>query len=313
VTVVGSAPQVAAVGLTPSGTPVTITPATGGNVTQGVAEAPTLPSATLTIPAGALPGSAPMAITLTPVVNQPGDALVSAASVRAQAIGDVSVRGPEIEARMTPAGTVMTAPGQLTMPLPFALTPGMPVPILQFTDGQWRETGVATVDPSGTTATGHITALVPTGLDCWHAFDRTTTQMSPVTLQEMSLSEIQNNINNLLDRHYCVDRVVEAGRTAEITARFRWQFPTVDLPASPVDEMALCLGPAAYRDVLSDFFASGQWNIAGGPVTFNVFQENVTVNRIVDGVMMSVAGTFVANHGRPSWALPTNHNQGGVN
>jgi hypothetical protein len=313
VTVNGSALQVPAVGLTQLGTSVPVAPATGGTASQAVAELPSLPQASITVPANALPAGSNVDVSLTPVIDAPVDQLVSELSVSSQAIGDPATRGPEISVRIRPAGITLTSPAQITLPLPFALPGGTQVPILQKKNGSWREVSAGTVDGSGRFAVGPISEFLPTGVEAWHSFQRTTQNRPNVTMTEVTLASIQNNINNLANKNFVVDKVIKSGQTSRITARFDWSFSSPSLPTSPVDEESLVLGRVgAHRDRVQNRLYSGLWNVPGGPVTFAEREEDVSVRRVLDGQVRDVAGSFVAIHGKPSWPRPSDHNQGGV-
>jgi Carboxypeptidase regulatory-like domain len=312
VTVNGSALQVPAVALTSLGTPVSMPPAAGGTVSQGVAAVPTLPQASMTVPANALPAGANVDVSLTPVVEAPVDSLVSQLTVKSQAVGDTSARGPEIAVRIRPAGIALSSPAQITLPLPFALPGGSQVPIIQKKNGVWREVSSAVVDGSGFFAVGPIDEFQPTGVQAWHAFQRTTQNMPNVTMTEVTLASIQNNINNLANKTYVVDKVIKSGQTSRITARFDWGFDSPTLLTSPVDEESLVLGRVSHRDRVKSRLYSGLWNITGGPVTFAEREETVHVMRVLAGQVANEAGTFTATHGVPNWPRPSNHNQGGV-
>jgi hypothetical protein len=308
----GSALQVPAVGLASLGTPVTMSPTTGGTVSQAVPEAPGLPSPSLTVPAGALPAGSNVDVSLTTVVDSPLDTLVSQFSVSSQAIGDAAVRGPEIQVRIKPSNVVLNSPAQITLPLPFVLPGGTQVPIIQKKANSWREVGVATVDASGKVAVGQISEFQPTGVEAWHAFQRSPRSQSTVSMTEMTLAAIHNNVNNLANQSYCQDKVIKSGQTARISARFDWTFDAPTLPTSPVNEAELVLGNSHHQDRVKNRLYSGLWNIPGGPVTFTMMEDEIQVRRVLDGQVRDVAGSFVTTHGKPSWPRPSNHNQGGV-
>jgi hypothetical protein len=312
VTLSGSALQVPPVGLTPTPQATAVSPTAGAVVSSSVPEAPELPQASLNIPAGALPGSSNADVSVTPTVDVALDALVESLSVQSLSVGDTAQRGPEIRLNIRPHGLVLNTPVQVTLPLPFALTPGGTVPIIQRKNGVWREVGTAVVNETGAAAVGEIREFLPTGAECWHGFTKSTSNDPDMPLDEVSLASIGNDIRNLPDRSYVVNRMVQDGRVAKITARFQLGFLTPELPTSPVDEESLVLGRRAHRDRIRDRFFKGPWSVSGGPVTFGLRTHQVVVRRFVDGQAVSEAGSFVLTHGRPSWPRPSNHNQGGV-
>lgn len=308
----GSALLVSPVGLTPAGAATNVTPASGAVLSTPVAAAPNLPHASLSITPDSLPGTADVPISITAVVNAPVVPLATLQSVRGQAVNDVSDSRPEIYLDMFPYGLVLTRPVPVTLPLPFALAPGSRVPVLQQKQGAWREVGNAVVDGTGAAAVGQIAEFRPTGVAGWHALRRSTTNEPELELREVSQASISNDMNQLPDRSYVVNRTLQNGRMAQITARFRLGFESPKLPTSPVDEDALVLGRNTYRERLSNRFFRGPWNVNEGPVTFSLRENRLTILRILGGQVVSEAGSYMLVDGQPTWPRPQEHNQGGV-